>query len=157
VRLKTRVGKGTSVKVYLPRAPAAATTPEREAANAALAPLERKRNILVVDDDREILISIGRMLDFLGYATIGVESGEAALRALDGHSEVDLVLVDFAMPGLTGIELANALHTTRPALPVIVMTGYADTEVLEQFVESSILQKPFTEKALADRIAAALT
>jgi PAS domain S-box-containing protein len=157
VRLKTGVGKGTSVKVYLPRAAAAATISEREPANAAFAPPERKRNILVVDDDREILISIGRMLDFLGYATIGVESGEAALRALDGHSEVDLVLVDFAMPGLTGIELANALHTTRPALPVIVMTGYADTEALGQFVESSILQKPFTEKALADRIAAALT
>jgi CheY-like chemotaxis protein len=123
------------VKVYLPRATAAATTPEREAVNAALVLPERRRNILVVDDDREILISIGRMLDFL----------------------IDLVLVDFAMPGLTGIELTNALHTKRPTLPVIVMTGYADTEVLEQFAESSILQKPFTEKALADRIAAALT
>jgi PAS domain S-box-containing protein len=157
VRLKTRVGEGTSVKVYLPRAAAAAATPEREAANAALAPPERRRNILVVDDDRQILISIGRMLDFLGYVTIGAESGEAALRMIDGQSQIDLVLADFAMPGLTGIELANAIHTKRPALPVIVMTGYADTDVGEQFVEWSILQKPFTEKALADRIAAALS
>ena len=71
--------------------------------------------------------------------------------ARNSHSEIDLILADYAMPTMSGIELAKAIRTTRPALPVILVTSYGNREV-EGLSETRILQKPYTEDELILRI-----
>jgi DNA-binding LytR/AlgR family response regulator len=70
--------------------------------------------------------------------------------------DIDLVLADFAMPEMNGVELARIIHAKRPALPVILVTGYGDLAVLKEFGESRILQKPHTEGDLVDKLIAAM-
>jgi PAS domain S-box-containing protein len=157
VRIETRVGEGTSVKVFLPRAELAEGDHEGEIADAEQAPrMKGMSRVLVVDDDKAVLESTLRMLDFLGYAAVPAESAAQALRLIASGVEIDLVLADFAMPKMSGVELASAIHATRPTLPVILVTGYVGLDVLEKFGESRILQKPYTEGDLVEKITAVL-
>jgi CheY-like chemotaxis protein len=157
VRIETRVGEGTSVKVFLPRAEVAVGDHKGKIVHAEQGPqTEREASVLVVDDDTAVLRSTLRMLDFLGYAAVPAKSGEEALRLIASKLEIDLVLADFAMPEMSGIELARAIHATRRTLPVILVTGYGDLDVGKVFDEARILQKPYTEDDLVDKITAVL-
>ena len=118
--------------------------------------LRRGLRVLVVDDDKAVLRSTVRMLDFLGYATVSAESGSEALRLLASNQEIDLVLADFAMPEMSGGELAKAIRAMRPTLPVILITGYGYRENLKDFGEARLLQKPYAEDELMGKIAKAL-
>ena len=82
--------------------------------------------ILVVDDDAWVLRTTVRMIATLGYEAVGAASGEEALRLIASGAEVGLVLADFAMPRMTGVELAKTIHAAYPDLPVIIVTGYGD-------------------------------
>jgi CheY-like chemotaxis protein len=81
-----------------------------------------------------------RMLDFLGFAGVPAESGGEALRLIATKPDIGLVLADFAMPEMNGVELARAVH----AVAVIPVTGYCDHDLLKEFGDSRILQKPYT-------------
>jgi CheY-like chemotaxis protein len=88
------------------------------------------------------------MLRFLGFAAAPADSAKEALRMIASEPGIDLVLADVAMPEMSGVELAGAIHETRPTLPVILITGYRDLDALKEFGESRILQKPYTESEL---------
>jgi CheY-like chemotaxis protein len=96
----------------------------------------------------------------LAYAPSAQRATDAprdkALRLIATKPDIGLVLADFAMPEMNGVELARAVHATRPTLPVILVTGYCDHDLLKEFGDSRILQKPYTEGDLVDKIAAAL-
>jgi CheY-like chemotaxis protein len=156
VRVETRVGEGTSVKVFLPRAEVVLRDHELESDVEQGPRIKVTASILVVDDDTAVLRTTRRMLDALGYAAVSTESGPEALLLIASGREVDLVLTDFAMPEMTGVELAKAIHATYPGLPVIVVTGYGNREELKDFGEARILQKPYTEGELMEKIAEAL-
>lgn len=158
VRIETRIGEGTSVKVFLPRAQTAAIDQEKDSSPATLN-LQTKggSNILVVDDDKSVLRSTIRMLDFLGYAATPAQSAKEALRLIASELEIDLVLADVAMPDMNGVELARAIRATRSALPVILVTGHSDLDSLKESESSSILKKPYTQSDLVNKITKALT
>jgi CheY-like chemotaxis protein len=158
VRINTRVGEGTSVQVFLPRAEIAVGDHERKLVDAEQG-LHRKRGtrVLVVDDDNSVLKSTLRLLSFLGYASVPAKSGREALRLIANEQGIDLVLVDLAMPEMNGVDLTKAIHGMRPALPVILVSGYGDLDVLREFGEARILQKPYTGASLVDKITAALS
>jgi CheY-like chemotaxis protein len=156
VSIETRVGAGTSVKVFVPRATVAAVAHAGPFEAQETPQMSRKLNVLLVDDDQAVLKSTLRTLDFLGYAAVPAGSGDEALRLIATKPHIDLVLADFAMPEMNGVELARIIHAKRPALPVILVTGYGDLDVLKEFGESRILQKPFTEGDLVDKLVAAL-
>jgi CheY-like chemotaxis protein len=118
--------------------------------------MEAKSTILVVDDDKAVLRSTLRMLDSFGFATIPAGSGREALRLIESYPDMDLVIADFAMPEMNGIELAKAIRATQAALPVLLVTGFSDQGVLDEFDETRILEKPYTESALLEKIRAAL-
>jgi PAS domain S-box-containing protein len=155
VRIDTKVGEGTSVKVYLPRAAAE----DADAAAPGLAPLSAvaaNTTILVVDDDsavREITVSL---LTELGYQIIEAGSGTAALGILGERADIDLLLVDYAMPGMSGLETATRARAMRPALPCMYVTGYADLAALREVGGQSVVQKPFAGDELARKVQAAL-
>ena len=154
VRIATRVGEGTSVRIFLPRAEVIARDREWEPIDAEQSWLTKMTgSILVVDDDKAVLKTTLRLLNALGFAAIAAASGAEALRLIAGGLEIELVLADFAMPGMTGVELAKSIHTTHPALPVILVTGDGDREIIKEFGEMRILHKPYTEAELMEKIA----
>ena len=157
MRIETRLGQGTAVKIFLPRAGVDVADHEAGFVDASKRPQTMKRlRVLVVDDDKAVLKSTVRMLDCLGYPTASAESGTEALRVLASNQEIDLVLADFAMPEMSGGELAKVICAMRPTLPVILITGYSDVDILKEFNDLRIILKPFTEDDLVNTISAAL-
>jgi signal transduction histidine kinase len=148
VRIDTRVGEGTAVKVYLPRASAPQKTLER----AAGRPFARHATILVVDDDSAVREITSNILSDLGYRIIEAGSGGAALEALDDNAGIDAVLLDFAMPGMNGTEVAREIRGRRPNLPILYATGYADAEALTAAGDDVVIHKPFVEEDLAVKL-----
>lgn len=95
--------------------------------------------------------SAAGILSDLGYSVIEAGSGGAALEILATHPEVDIVLLDFAMPGMNGADVEREIRTRRPSLPVVFATGYADVAVLTAG-EDRIVRKPFREADLAAKL-----
>jgi CheY-like chemotaxis protein len=155
VRIDSTVGVGTSVQVFLPKASA---TPDLDAVASPEAQAARPHNVhvLLVDDDSAVREVTAGILHDLGYDVIEAGSGGAALEVLDREADIDLLLVDFAMPGMNGAEVAREVHARRPSLPILFVTGYADTEALASAGDDGILRKPFVEKDLAAKLRSVL-
>ena len=153
VRIDTRSGEGTSVKVFLPRAAAAAAIQDRAPGRAAR--VSRRSDagvVLLVDDDSAVREITRALLDEAGYDVVEAGSGGAALEILDRGQAVDLLLVDFAMPGMNGVEVARAAHARRPFLPTLFVTGHADLTALKEVGEERIVPKPFRQDELRQKI-----
>ena len=111
------------------------------------------QHILLVDDETALAQSATLALARLGYRVTGVHSSAEALKAFHQlPTEIDLVITDLTMPGMNGIELANALHEIRPDLPIILASGFGGMRTAG-FANGpgvrAVLQKPFTTEALA--------
>ncbi|MFC3078342.1 response regulator [Phenylobacterium terrae] len=157
VKIETEVGKGTAVQVFLPRARAAATAAPRPSLLADGLLASRKGGVvLLVDDDEMVRESTVQMLQQLGFKVLEAGSGAAALEIIESRTRLDLMLVDFAMPGMNGAEVARAVAARRPGLPVLFVTGYADLSSLSEVDEARILPKPFDAEELARRLSSAL-
>lgn len=158
MRIDSREGEGTVVRILLPRAePGAAGTvvaAETAAAGAVAAPAAR---IMLVDDDPDVRFFLSSLLDELGHEVQAFEDAEAALAALDG-SPPDLMLVDFAMPRMNGAQLARLVREKYPELPIVFVTGYAESDQLEGAAGADVpvLRKPFGIEALSSMVADAL-
>ena len=155
MRIESRVGEGTSVKIYLPRAIGSDVTlqsksignPKRSAKGAV---------ILLVDDDSAVREVTASILRDLGHVVIEVGSGGGALDLLDQNTQIDLVILDFAMPGMNGTEVARQIRTKVPSRPVIFVTGYADTSALGDIDQAQIVRKPFIGDEFVDKVQFAL-
>jgi signal transduction histidine kinase/ActR/RegA family two-component response regulator len=157
IRIETRIGEGTSVRVYLPRAPGESVLESATTITADQTEVKRRGAvILLVDDDSAVREVTGSILEEIGYVVLKVGSGGAALELLERHTKVDLVLLDFAMPGMSGVELARQIQQKSPALPVLFVTGYADKIGLGDVGEERIIKKPFVDDELTAKISAAL-
>jgi CheY-like chemotaxis protein len=160
MRVTSEPGKGTTISLWLPQAELAevqAAAPERGLAprgnSAAIGP---ELTVLVVDDDLLVAAGTAAMLEDLGHRVIEASSGAQALDALRRHGRaIDIVITDHAMPGMTGLELAQQLKTSHPALPIILASGYADIDEAAEFGRLPRLAKPFRQIDLASAIAAA--
>ncbi|MET0338872.1 MAG: response regulator, partial [Caulobacter sp.] len=155
VRIETRVGEGTAVKVYLPRASKAARELSAEAPVVDSGGLAGRR-ILVLDDDSAVREVTATILRELGCTVVEAGSGRAALDILEQDAEIDMLLADYAMPGMNGMEAAKAARRMRPDLPVLFITGFADLAALKDAGEDRIVQKPFREGELANKVEALL-
>jgi CheY-like chemotaxis protein len=127
--LHSQPGKGTTVEIWLPVAPARAAAAAPDAPpGAADAELQAGESLtlLLVDDDELVLLSTMAMAEDMGHAVHAVRSAEEALAYLDAGGEVDVVVTDQAMPGMTGARLAAILHEHHPELPVVLASGYAE-------------------------------
>ncbi len=96
------------------------------------------------------------MLRELGYVVMEVGSGGAALDLLSREASVDLVMLDFAMPGMNGVDVAREVHSKYPTLPVLFVTGYADNAALEKIGDARIIKKPFVGDELVIKVQGAL-
>jgi signal transduction histidine kinase len=157
VRIDSRLGEGTAIHIFLPRStvlgePAAPTTTGRRGETAA-----NGTTVLLVDDDNAVREVTRAMLHDLGYLVLEAGSGGAALDLIDRTPRLDLLIVDFAMPGMNGAEVARLARMRRANLPVLFVTGFADRSTIEGITEPQILRKPFAEHELAERVRIALS
>ena len=148
--LHSRKGAGTVAKLWLPEAkappPPTAARPEPTARQPTY-----HRTVLLVDDDPLVLASASAMLEDLGYKVIEADSGKQALELIGGGRQVDIVMTDYAMPGMTGLQLAEELHQTRPQLAVLLSTGHPEVTGMD-VAGLSRLAKPYGQAALAQAI-----
>ncbi|MCW1430297.1 ATP-binding protein [Novosphingobium sp. JCM 18896] len=147
--IESRPGEGTRVDLWLPLGREAI---ERTASSPQVDLKEGRRGLaLVVDDEPLVRMSTVDMLDDLGYSVVEAERAEEAIEILDVGGDFALVVTDHMMPGMTGTELARHIHRVRPGLPVLLISGYADTEGVASDIPR--LAKPFRK----DELAATLT
>jgi CheY-like chemotaxis protein len=155
IRIESDVGIGTKVALILPAASedqiglciadVEAPQPERTSGTGA--------TVLVIDDDSDVRAFLAASLEALDHHVVEAENGEQGLKRLVEH-QPDLILLDYAMPGMHGADVARAVRHIHADLPIIFVTGYAETEQLEAALGADvpILRKPFTVAQLAGAV-----
>ena len=149
----SELGKGSSFELYFPRAQtvadALATTEKAGPASEG-----RGQHILYIDDDEAQVFLIKRMLERWGYRVSAyLEQREALDALLAGELRFDLVMTDFNMPGISGLEVARAIRDARPDLPVIVVSGYITDALRAQAAAAGVrelISKPHEVEELRD-------
>ena len=149
----SEVDRGTTFRLYFPPAVdrAAATPPDAAPAPAAATARKGHETLLIVEDEDSVRNLVASALRHDGYELLLAKSAEDALRLDEQHKgPIDLLLTDAIMPGKSGIELAAVMAARRPALPVIIMSGYTEETLTVAPLDKpiSLLQKPFTPREL---------
>lgn len=158
VEIESDEGKGTTVKIHLPRAngakkPAVAKPREEKISAGA------GGSVLVVEDDPDVRRLTVTLLSSLGYTVLEAEDGEHAIPLLEGNEDIDLLLSDVVLPGdQTGPAIAEAGTRIRPNLKVLFMSGYAEDVIRreqeggQRSIDADLLSKPFTRAELARKV-----
>ncbi|MDU0306999.1 hybrid sensor histidine kinase/response regulator [Rhizobium sp. 10PS4] len=149
--MKSSLGEGTTAELWFPVAmmeQVTGATPDRpqQEDNAA-----RRLRIVAVDDDGLVLMNTTLMLEDLGHTVFEAMAGPEALDILR-KQQVDLVICDHAMPRMTGAQLAQAIRSEWPDIPIILATGYAEIPQGADIVDLPRLGKPFSQAQLAEAI-----
>ncbi|MDQ3517497.1 MAG: response regulator [Gemmatimonadota bacterium] len=153
IRVSSEVGKGTSFKVYFPRAKA--TKISAEPPPRVARPREGAETVLVVEDADALRELARRMLQRHGYTVLVASNAEDALSVFEQNASIDVLLTDVVMPGTSGPELSRQLVERRPDLRVIYMSGYTEDAIVHHGVLNpgiTLLHKPFTSEALGLKI-----
>jgi signal transduction histidine kinase len=156
VGIESKIGKGTTVSIYLPRTEAAAPVRlHSQASGTQSEPTVPGARILLVEDDPRVRAATVDALEDLDYQPIACESGADAIKLFDAQP-FDLVISDVIMPEMTGPELIRILKGKKPEIAVLFVTGYVGEGESEDLIGYELLRKPFTVGALASAVAAAL-
>jgi signal transduction histidine kinase len=158
IQVSSTPGHGSTFEIYLPRADVDDVDVEHEEG-----PVERGHGerVLLVDDEKPMLILTAEMLERLGYEPVPFSDPHAALASFEAMPEsYDLLLTDEMMPGLTGTALARVAHAARSGLPIILLSGYTGPMLAEAAQAAGVrevLRKPVQSRELAAALARALT
>jgi CheY-like chemotaxis protein len=154
LELDSAPGKGTTARIWLPVTDetAKATRTDQELLQSAV----RRATILLVDDEDLVRNGTADMLRDIGYDVICAGSGSEALSILRSGGDIDLVITDYLMPGLDGVELAHEVRDAAPHIPVLLITGYS-TIASGRGALLPRLAKPFRQVELAARVSDLLT
>lgn len=162
VRIDSSPGQGTSVRIYLPGCEPAASSaaevwPVAEKIDCASA--VHRAKTLLVEDQSEVRSQIADALNEIGFTVTQAGDGTAGLEILRSAEPLDLLITDVGLPGLSGLELAEAARVSRPDLPILLITGYVGKSLgtLRPVGDMEVLRKPFTLDELAARVQMLLT
>ena len=151
VTIDSEIGNGTTLRIYLPRAPhrsaGAEEADEQSRWNAG--PPSR---ILVVDDNSAVRAITAIMLRTLGHNAVEAVGGENGLELLERDRDFDLLMVDLAMPNMHGDEFAERAQGLIPGVPTLFVTGYAEPGQVSQRAQREMLKKPFRRVQLAEKL-----
>jgi PAS domain S-box-containing protein len=155
LRLRSKVGVGTTAELWIPLSTMPAHVEPADARRPTRRTNTPKLTVLVVDDDVLIAMSTADMLEDLGHEVLEAYSGARALEILRESRRVDLMITDYSMPKMNGVELARAARELLPNLPIILATGYAE---LPSGAKIDVLRigKPYQQQDLEEIIVAAL-
>jgi PAS domain S-box-containing protein len=146
--LQSRVGVGTNVELWLPISTAPVRNDELQSHSVHV---DGQQGVaLLVDDEDNVRASTAAMLSDLGYRVHEADSGEAALRLVRDGLRPDLLVTDHLMPGITGVDLVQAIRAKWPDVPALIVSGYAEAEGIAPNLPR--LTKPFRISELADKL-----
>jgi signal transduction histidine kinase/CheY-like chemotaxis protein len=154
VTVDSELGQGSTFSIYLPLS----TSQPVAVVTAAASGRFQRGTVLVIDDEPAVRATTARMLERLGLRTLAADGGVTGLELFDAHAaEIGLVVLDMGMPGMNGAEVFRALRT-RGTVPVLIATGYAVEEELQQLVATGarLLEKPYKLAALESEVERAL-
>ncbi len=156
LELESVPGRGTAVTIRLPimsEGPREGVSFRRVEDQSVAA----QRHILIVDDEDDVRSMMADMVASQGHEVLQAGCGRDAISLLEGGEKVDLVLTDLGMPGMTGWEVARAIRSRWPLLPVALVTGWGSQDVLaaDRGLIVGMVAKPVTPKALTALIAGA--
>jgi CheY-like chemotaxis protein len=150
MRISSKIGAGTAVELWIPVSEFE-TPSEARPMGTTRVDDTRACRVLVVDDDPIVAAGTAAMLEDLGHYVIEVASAESALAVLGSQSDIDFVITDHAMPGMTGTELAGRISALWPSIPVVLASGYA--ELPAEGLGLPRLSKPYRQEELARLLA----
>ena len=149
IAVESRRGEGTTFTLYLPRALAAVAL-QAEVPEPAELPDGHGTRVLLVEDNDEVGAFAARALRELGYETVWAVDAEKALTELERMpNRFDIVFSDVVMPGMNGVDLAREIRRRRPALPVVLASGYSDVLAAEGSHGFELLKKPYSVSDLS--------
>jgi PAS domain S-box-containing protein len=154
VKLYSELGRGTTVKIYLPRH-SQVGDPLPATDDPALEPSRGRASVLLVEDDEDVRLFGAEALRMLGYTVYQAGESESALRILDEHPGITLLFTDVGLPGRDGRKLAEEARRRSPDLKVLYTTGYARNAIVHNGVLDAgvdLLAKPFTTEALGRKL-----
>jgi CheY-like chemotaxis protein len=154
--IDSKIGRGTSVKLYLPRHDGDLAASHSSAAKAA-EHAATGETVLVVEDEPVVRGVILEMLHEEGYRTLEGIDGPSGLRVLRTNERIDLLITDVGLPGMNGRQLADQARETRPGLKILFITGYAESVAISDgFLQPGMemITKPFDLDHLSRRIRA---
>jgi signal transduction histidine kinase/CheY-like chemotaxis protein len=146
IDIESRVGAGTVVEIWLPRAPAGQTEPAARPVESGEESEVKPLRILLVDDHEAVRETTAGMLADMGHTVDSAPDGPSMLEKLRSRpGDFDLVVTDYAMPLMSGGDMLKQAREIRPDLPGIIISGYADSQsILHKPGECVVLTKPFT-------------
>ena len=157
LQINSEPNVGTTLELWLPMAKSAAMHADADSVQPQIAAPEVSAcRVLIVDDDFLVMTGTSAMIEDLGHTPIEAHSGTEALAKLAAGIEVDVVITDHAMPGMTGLELARCILEKYSGLPVILATGYAELPANPVSLGIPRLAKPCNQYEIAMAIQAAL-
>ncbi len=154
-RIYSELGKGTTIKLYLPRFRGEEDPDELPHSRAEVPGSEAGEVVLVVEDEAVVRGLIVEVLGELGYRAIEASDGAKGLAILQSDQKIDLLVTDIGLPELNGRQVADGGRVVRPDLKILFMTGYAENAALASgFLEPgmAMITKPFAMETLAVRI-----
>lgn len=156
VSLRSEVGKGTAVTIYLPRLLAGHEADFELTAVTSPQPAAASKVILVVDDEPAVRMTILEALSDHSYRVLEAENGQSGLSILKTQTGIDLLVTDVGLPGgMNGRQLADAARQNRPGLKVMFITGYAESKIIERErmdLGMDVMIKPFKLSELLNRV-----
>jgi PAS domain S-box-containing protein len=154
-KLESEPGEGTTVELWLPRAPDRGSKAKKVAREEVHARAQRPLQILLVDDHEEVRSTTAAMLCDCGHEVVEAASGAEALQTLKrADCDYDLLITDYAMPHVSGADFLRQAREVCPDVPALIITGYADVDSIADPLEGvDVLLKPFTPRRLEAAIA----
>ena len=149
--LDSAPGQGTTATLWLPIADDGHAIPVVVPRSEPTESATRSLRILAVDDDALILMNTVEFLEDLGHEVFEAPSGQQALKVLECHPDIDLLITDQAMPNMTGLQLVEKARQSLPELPVVIATGYGEILQNAQLCVTK-LDKPFTQYELSQTL-----
>ena len=153
VRVQSAPGQGTTITLHLPRhevtAPVEDPMPPGRSPRAERA--AEGARVLVIEDEPGVRAVISEALHDLGCTVLEADDGTAGWQIVQSDAPLDLLITDVGLPGMNGRQVADAARTARPALPVLIITGYAGTALADLSLPDGmrLLRKPFALEDLA--------
>ncbi len=153
IRVCSEIDRGTTFKVYFPQTRLSAP-PGQE----SVEPVIRKgsERVLLVEDDEALRKFTVKALERFGYNVRQAANGEQALVTVrERREQIDLLITDVVMPGMSGLELGRQTHTLIPGIKVLYISGYTENAIVHHGILDkgiSLLQKPFTAQSLAHKV-----
>jgi CheY-like chemotaxis protein len=152
IDVTSELGRGTTFEIYLPATEKALVKEQ----TAAIQILIGTETVLLVDDEQMVLEVTRELLESLGYRVYAAGSGQEEIAVyMEKRNEIDLVILDMVMPGLSGGETFDRLREIDPQIRVLLSSGYSITGQAKQILErgcNGFLQKPFQLKTLSQKI-----